>query len=97
LDEDNTIKEKLLIIRELQTTSKGTDLMKIISDYFQKHDILWEKLAGFCTDGAPAMLGSRSGLATLVKAKNCRTVTTHCMIHRQALASKTLPKSWRTP
>jgi hypothetical protein len=38
LDEDNTIKEKLLIIRELQTTSKGTDLMKIISDYFQTHD-----------------------------------------------------------
>jgi hypothetical protein len=59
LDEDNTIKEELLIMRELQTSSKGTDVMKIISDYFQKHDILWEKLAGFCTDGAPARITFR--------------------------------------
>uniref|UniRef100_A0A2S2PYP3 Transposon-derived Buster3 transposase-like protein n=1 Tax=Sipha flava TaxID=143950 RepID=A0A2S2PYP3_9HEMI len=53
---------------------------------------MWEKLAGFCTDGAPAMLGSRSGLATLVKEKNRKVLTTHCIIHRQALASKTLPE-----
>ncbi|XP_026818970.1 protein ZBED8-like [Rhopalosiphum maidis] len=53
---------------------------------------MWENLAGFCTDGAPAMLGSRLGLATLVKQKNPTTLTTHCIIHRQALASKTLPK-----
>ncbi|XP_008180095.2 protein ZBED8-like [Acyrthosiphon pisum] len=66
--------------------------MKIINEYFEKHDIMWEKLAGFCTDGVPAMLGSRSGLATLVKEKNCSALTTHCVIHRQALASKTLPE-----
>ncbi|KAK9703058.1 hypothetical protein QE152_g29574 [Popillia japonica] len=64
---------------------------KIICDYFERHGIEWKRLAGFCTDGAPAMLGSRSGLATLVKEKNPSTVTTHCIIHRQALASKTLP------
>jgi len=52
---------------------------------------MWENLAGFCTDGAPAMLGSRSSLATLVKQKNPTILTTHCIIHRQALASKTLP------
>ncbi|KAL4142165.1 hypothetical protein QTP88_004678 [Uroleucon formosanum] len=40
--------------------------MKIILDYFEKHKLMWENLAGFCTDGAPAMLGSRSGLATLL-------------------------------
>ncbi|KAK9745187.1 hypothetical protein QE152_g7170 [Popillia japonica] len=38
------------------------------------------------------MLGSRSGLATLVKEKNSFTVTMHCIIHRQALASKTQPE-----
>jgi len=66
--------------------------MKIILDYFEKHKLMWENLAGFCTDGATSMLGSRSGLATLVKQKNPTTLTTHCIIHRQALASKTLPK-----
>lgn len=92
LNEDNTIKEELLLSQVLETTSKGTDVMQIISDYFEKHGLMWEKLAGFCTDGAPAMLGSRSGLATLVKQKNSSILTTHCIIHRQALASKTLPK-----
>lgn len=91
LDDDNIIKEELLISRELETTSKGIDVMNTISEYFQKHNIMWGKLVGFCTDGAPAMLGSRSGLATLVKQKNPKVITTHCIIHRQALASKTLP------
>jgi len=88
LDDDNIIKEELLISRELETTSKGIDVMNAISEYFQKHSLMWEKLVGFCTDGAPAMLGSRSGLATLVKQKNPKVITTHCIIHRQALASK---------
>jgi len=42
-------------------------------------------------DGASSMLGSCSGLVTLVKEKNRSVFTTHCIIHRQALASKTLP------
>ncbi|KAK9712053.1 Ecdysteroid kinase-like family [Popillia japonica] len=92
LGDNNTIKEELLISQELETTSKGKDVMKIICDYFERHGIEWKRLAGFCTDGAPAMLGSRSGLATLVKEKNPSTVTMHCIIHRQALASKTLPE-----
>ncbi|XP_025406396.1 protein ZBED8-like [Sipha flava] len=92
LDNNNLIKEELLLLQELSTTSKGSDILKIINDYFEKHDIMWEKLAGFCTDGAPAMLGSRSGLATLVKEKNRKVLTTHCIIHRQALVSKTLPE-----
>ena len=92
LGDNNTIKEELLISQELKTTSTGKDIMKIICDYFERHGIEWKRLAGFCTDGAPAMLGSRSGLATLVREKNPSTVTMHCIIHRQALASKTLPE-----
>lgn len=39
----------------------------------ERYDVMWEKLSGFCSDGAPTMLGSRSGLATLVK-ENKRSV-----------------------
>ena len=37
------------------------------------------------------MLGCNSGFQTLVKQKNDDIVLVHCMIHRQALAVKTMP------
>ena len=45
-----------------------------------------------CTDGAPAMLGARSGFVELVKRKNPNIIATHCIIHREALASRTMPE-----
>ena len=39
------------------------------------------------------MLGSRSGWVALVKQKQLSMRGTHCMIHREALASKTLLKN----
>lgn len=83
LDDDKIIKEELLISRELETTSRGINVMNIRSEYFENHNIMWEKLIGFCTDGASAMLGSRSGLATLIKQKNSSVVTRHCIIVRR--------------
>ena len=53
-------------------------------------------LVAVCTDGAPAMIGRRSEFAAQVKQKNSRIQGTHCLLHRQALASKTLPKILNT-
>ena len=38
------------------------------------------------------LIGARSGLQILVCSRSPDAVSMHCMIHRQALASKTLPK-----
>lgn len=92
LNDNKTFEEELLFSQELETTSQGADVMDVICQYFDKYGLMWQKLAGFCTDGAPAMLGSRSGLAALIKKKNPSAITTHCVIHRQALAAKTLPE-----
>lgn len=46
------------------------------------------------TDGVPTLLRSRSGLATLVKKKSRDTFMMHCIIHHQALASKTMPEDF---
>ena len=52
----------------------------------------WSKLVGVCTDGAPAMIGAQSGLISLVKQKNPAIQGTHCMIHKAARVSKTIPR-----
>ena len=44
------------------------------------------------TDGAPAMLWSKSGFRALVRSKATGVIFTHCFVHREALASKTLPR-----
>ena len=88
---DNQIKEEFLFCKVLTTTTKAIDVMSMVSEFFVEEKISWDKLIGVCTDGAPSMLGSKSGFVSLVKRKNPEIIATHCIIHRQALASKTLP------
>jgi hypothetical protein len=45
---------------------------------------------GICTDGAPSMVASIRGFASLVNKENPDVVIIHCFIHREALVSKTL-------
>ncbi|XP_067943017.1 protein FAM200C-like [Watersipora subatra] len=87
-----TIEEKFLFCSPLTETTTAADGMNLVSDFFSKEHLDWGKLIGVCTDGAPAMLGCRAGFTQLVKKKNPFLVSTHCIIHRRALAAKTLPK-----
>ena len=88
---EKNVKEELLFCSELKTTTKAKDVMTKVKNFFDKENISWASLCGVCTDGAPTMLGTKSGFQTLVKNKAPNLVTTHCFIHREALASKTLP------
>ncbi|XP_068222230.1 zinc finger BED domain-containing protein 5-like [Palaemon carinicauda] len=54
--------EDMLFCISLETSTTADDVFKAVSDFFQEQDISWEKLIGVCTDGAPAMLETRSGL-----------------------------------
>ena len=89
------VEEEFLFCRALDATTKADDVMAYMSSFFEEARFPWDKLVGVCTDGAPAMLGSRSGFLTQVKQRNPTVVGTHCMIHREALASKTLPARLR--
>ena len=46
-----------------------------------------------CTDGAPAMIGCKSGLRGLIKSVAPHIAFTHCMLHKHAFVSKMLPSS----
>ena len=57
----------------------------------RQYSVKYEKLLSICTVGAPAMLGCRSGFMKHIKESAPYDTGNHCMIHREALASKTLP------
>ena len=81
----------MLFCRPHETTSKAQDVLKLVDAYFHEKYMKWEKIVGVCTDGAPAMLGCRSGFIARTKQMYPDVVGTHFVIHREALASKTLP------
>ena len=85
---NHDFKDEFLFCSALDTTTTTAQ------DIFKKVDnngIAWKNLCGICTYGAPSMIGCRSGFQQLVKEKSPNVIHTHCMIHRQVLASHTLP------
>ena len=86
-----SIKEELLFCSALYITTKASDIVEKVNHFFNENEIPWKNLCAVCTDGAPAMLGSKSGFRALVQRKIPHVTFTHCFIHRKALASKTLP------
>lgn len=87
------IKEEFLFCTPLETTTKAKDIFYVVSRFLDEVNLKWENVIGCCTDGAPAMLGTRSGFQALVKKESPNVKSTHCMLHRHALAVKTLPSS----
>lgn len=84
-------KEEFLFCKPLLATTKGIDVFRIVNEYFSEHRLTWKNVLGVCTDGAPSMIGCKSGFQALVKKENQNGVFLHCMLHRQALAVKTMP------
>ena len=89
------IKEDFLFGKPLQTSTNAADIFDLIDDFFKEHSIKSEKLCGIYSDGAPAILGYKSGFQSLVKKVTPEVIGTHCIIHRQVLAIKTLPEPFK--
>ncbi|XP_076053603.1 zinc finger BED domain-containing protein 5-like [Oratosquilla oratoria] len=87
----NNIKEEIMFCHPMESFTTAEAIFDVISDFFQENQLSWESLVGVCTDGAPAMRGLRSGFVTKVKEKNPSVMSTHCILHREDLASRTLP------
>ncbi|XP_039903019.1 protein ZBED8-like [Simochromis diagramma] len=85
------IKEGFLFFKPLTTTTKAADVKKLVDDFFRDNNLSWDMVSAVCTEGAPVMLGRNSGFGALVKADAPHIIVTHCILHRHALATKTLP------
>ena len=86
------LKEEFLFCTAQKSTTKASDILTTMSTFFENNNLFWVNLCGVCTNGAPAIIGSRSGFQAFVKHRAPAVKGVHCMIHPQALASKTLPE-----
>ena len=92
---DKTVREEFVFCKPLQTTATAGDIFNLVKEFFKYYNINISFIGFICTDGAPAMLGNHSGFAALLKKEVPTLKVTHCMIHRQVLASKSMPESMK--
>ena len=71
----------------MYSTTKGKDVFNVLDNFFKLNELDWRKLIGCTTDGAPSMLGRKSGFQAHVKAVSPNVTSVHCFIHRFALRS----------
>lgn len=76
---------QFLCCKEMKTTCKGQDIFDVVTSYLEKNNLSWKSCIGICTDGAPCMVGSIKGFASLVQKENPEVIRTHCFLHREVL------------
>ena len=86
---ENNIKEQYLFSEPLSTTCKEKDVFRVVEVFFESHTFDWKQVVVICTDGAPSMIGDKSGFKGLVTNVAPLVSFTHCLIHCFALAMKT--------
>ncbi|GBL79466.1 SCAN domain-containing protein 3 [Araneus ventricosus] len=80
--------EELLLYKPIELILTAIALFTILSDFINEENIEWKNCVGICIDCARSMSGRFQSMQALVKQKSPQCVWTHCMIHREALASK---------
>jgi hypothetical protein len=84
------IVEYILFCKSLKGNATGRAVFEVINDFFNEQKIKWQWCEDIRTDGRAAVTGRLSGLVSCVKKENNSLIFNHCIIHRQALASKKL-------
>ncbi|XP_056586089.1 general transcription factor II-I repeat domain-containing protein 2B-like [Triplophysa dalaica] len=94
VNEDFEVTQELAGTETVSGTTKGEDLFLAVEHLLKKNELKWKNMAGITTDGAPAMVGKKCGLATLVSQKvhECggKVVKYHCIVHQEQLCAKSI-------
>ncbi|GFW07406.1 general transcription factor II-I repeat domain-containing protein 2A [Trichonephila clavipes] len=87
----NVIKEELIAITSLLTTTQCTDICTAARNSLAEKDIDLKKIVSVTTDGDPNMVGKKKkkGFISLFKTDVRHSILEcHCIIHQQALCAK---------
>lgn len=82
------IYEHILFCKSLKGKTTGEDIFDVVNAAFCENGLRWKSCSSICTDAAASMTGSAKGLIARIKKENPDVMWTHCVIHREALASK---------
>lgn len=88
INDDNNFHEDLLFCKDIKSGTKAVDLFEITDTFMTENRIDWSRCVGVCTDGCRSMSGQYGGLQALIREKAPAARWTHCLIHREALASQ---------
>lgn len=87
---EKSLVEQFLFCKELPESTTGVDIFQLVNSYINTAGLSWQSCLSICTDGCPAMVGHLKGFLALVKKENPDIIFTHCFLHREALAAKSL-------
>ena len=82
--------EELLMCVALFGTCTGEDIFSAVDTRLRNYGLSWECCISICIDGAGAMVGKHNGFLARVSQIAPHINFTHCIVHRENLASKTL-------
>ncbi|MBO1765133.1 hypothetical protein JQN64_28600, partial [Escherichia coli] len=87
---DSVIREEMLQLISLPTTTTGEDITRALVNCLKVNKIYFDKISSIATDGAPSMVGCHKGLVALLRQSGLfpNFVAYHCIIHQEALCAK---------
>ena len=90
-EHDGEIHEDVLFCKHLPSHTTAETIFETLNGFMVSNEIDWTKCEGLSTDGARAMVGRLTGVVKRVKDVAPLVTAVHCSIHREALATKTMP------
>ncbi|KAL6476274.1 hypothetical protein MHYP_G00147730 [Metynnis hypsauchen] len=95
-DMTNSLCEDLLFCKYVRNRATAEELFKMLHYFLTENGLKWENCIGVCSDGAQTMAGMRKGVQALIKKASPNAKWTHCVIHRETLASRHLSSELST-
>ncbi len=80
--------EEMLFCQSFESTTTAIDIYGKLKNYLDINQIPKENILSCAADGAPAMMGKKSGCLKLMKDENPSMLIVHCVIHRENLVAK---------